>query len=144
MITAPAPLLVRRNQRSEIRRAIRIGCRVMESRRFSLVADRTVDLSPEGMLVRSVAGLEVGDEVVVSFRATDFGIWFDSIASVTRILHGRRPGDAGRCFGLRFLTLPAVHRLILRGHLRHVPPPLPKRPQRIDYAATIRRIAQSG
>jgi hypothetical protein len=142
LVDAPRPhRVVRRNDRREIRHALRLGCRVVEPRQFSLVADRMVDLSPEGALVRSDAGLEIGEEVVISFRATDFGIWFDSVAEVTRVIHNRRPTDGGRCFGLRFLTLPAVQRLILRGHLRRVPPPLPKRAQRIDYAATIRQIA---
>jgi hypothetical protein len=132
--------LVRKNERREMRRALRFGCKVVDQRKFTLVADRAVDLSPEGMLVPSESGLEVGEELIVSFRATELGLWFDTEARVTRVVHGRRPGDIGRCFGLRFLTLPAVSRLILRGHLRKVPPPLPKRAQRIDYAATIRRI----
>ena len=133
--------LVRKNQRHEMRHAVKLGCRVVDQQKFKMVADRMVDLSPQGMLVRSDAGLEIGEDVIVSFQTTDFGIWFDTEAQVTRVVHNRRYGDPGRCFGLRFLTLPAVSRLILRGNLRRVPPPLPRRAQRIDYAATIRHIA---
>lgn len=133
--------LVRRNQRGEIRRAVRLACKVVDERRFQLVADRIIDLSPQGMQVRSDSLLEIGEELIVSFRATDFGIWFDTEATVARVIHGRRPGDFGRCFGITFRGLPAVSRLILRGHLRHMPPPLPRRAPRIDYAATIRQIA---
>lgn len=136
-----SPLLVRRNQRREIRRAVRLMCRVVDEDAFKLIGDHALDVSPEGMLVRSDARIEVGADVIVSFRATDFGIWFDTDASVARVIHGRRPGDSGRCLGLNFKSLSSVHRLILRGHLRHVPPPLPKRAQRIDYAATIKRLA---
>jgi hypothetical protein len=40
---------------------------------------------------------------------------------VARIVEGRRPGDDGRALGLRLHPLPAVSRLILRGHLRKLP-----------------------
>jgi hypothetical protein len=134
-------LYVRRNQRREIRRAVRVPCRIVDERAFRPIGDRAIDISPEGMLVPTDARLELGESVIVSFRATDLGIWFDTDAEVARIIHGRRPGDIGRCIGLRFQSLSAVHRLILRGYYRHVPPPLPKRAQRIDYAATIRMLA---
>jgi hypothetical protein len=133
-------MLVRKNDRREIRRALRLHCRVVVPHAKSVVADASYDLSPEGMLVRAIEPLYVGDKVEVAFRATDLGIWFDTEAHVARIIRGRRPGDHGVCYGLRFDSLSAVHRLILRGHYRHVPPPLPRRAQRIDYAATVGRI----
>ncbi len=128
-------------QRTAIRRAIKIPCRVVREMDFQLLGTQTLDLSPDGMLLPSEMGVEVGDECVVSFKATELGIWFDTVATVARVLEGRRPTDRGRAVGLRFKTLDAVHRLILRGHLRRVPPPLPAREQRIDYAATIFKIA---
>jgi hypothetical protein len=82
--------------------------------------------------------------------ATNLGIWFDTMAKVSRVVEGRRDGDGGRAVGVRFITLPAVSRLILRGSLRKVPPPLPKRPRvridvvrepPVDYARIIREIA---
>jgi hypothetical protein len=33
-----------------------------------------------------------------------------------------------------------IKRFLLAGHLRRVPPPLPKRPQRIDYRESLRRM----
>ena len=128
-------------QRSAIRRAIKVPCRVVREMDFQLLGTQTLDLSQDGMLIPSEMGVEVGDECVVSFKATELGIWFDTVATVARVLEGRRPTDRGRAVGLRFRTLDAVHRLILRGHLRKVPPPLPAREQRIDYAATIFKIA---
>jgi hypothetical protein len=87
----------------------------------------------------------VGESVIVSFRATDLGLWFDTDAKVTRVLKGRRPGDPkGVAVGLEFGSLEAVSRLILRGYLRHFRPPLPKRDLQIDYAATVRRIMSIG
>jgi hypothetical protein len=133
-------MLVRKNDRREIRRALRLHCRVVVPYGKAIIADTSYDLSPEGMLVRAIEPLSVGDEVEVAFRATDLGIWFDTEAHIARIVHGRRPGDHGKCYGLRFDSLSAVQRLILRGHYRRVPPPLPKRVQRIDYAATVGKI----
>ena len=120
---------------------LRIDCEVVRESDFRLVGHRTLDLSPEGMLVRAADDVHIGEKMLVSFQATPLGIWFDAQAEVIRLVRGRRPEDEGRAFGLRFVDMPPVSRLILRGHLRRVPPPLPKRPRRIDYAATIRSIA---
>jgi hypothetical protein len=104
------------------------------------VSEKALDVSPDGMLVATDVELEPGENVFVSFRATELGIWFDSEACVARVVRGRRPGDRGRGVGVRFSTMPRVKRLILRDHLRHVPPPVPRRTQRIDWAATVRSI----
>lgn len=132
-------LMVRKNERREVRRAVRIKCQVVRERDFSLVSEHAIDVSPDGMLVATDVGdLEPGENVFVTFRATALDIWFDAEAKVRRIVRGRRAGDRG--VGLEFSNLPRVKRLILRGHLRRVPPPLPRRPPRIDYSATIRSI----
>jgi len=135
------------NRRHEMRRRARLGCRVRNPDTWSLVGDRTVDLSPQGMLLLSDERIEEGSELVVSFQATELPIWFDTLACVTRIVEGRRPGDPGRALGLRFQTLPAVSRLILRGHLRKLPPapaqrepPLALRPRDPDYAHVVKEI----
>lgn len=136
------PLLVRKNERREIRRAVRIKCQVVRERDFSLVSEQALDLSPDGMLVATdIPDLEPGENVLVTFRATPLDIWFDTEAEVTRLVRGRREGDRERGVGLRFSSLSGVKRLILRGHLRRVPPPVPRRPARIDWTATIRSIA---
>lgn len=135
------PFLVRKNERREVRRAVRIQCQVVRERDFSLVSEDALDLSPDGMLVATDKELEPGENVFVTFRATQLGIWFDTEARVARLVRGRRPGDRGRGAALSFSTLSRVKRFILRGHLRRIPPPLPKRPQRIDWTATIRSIA---
>jgi PilZ domain len=141
---------VYRNKRREIRRAMRMGCRVVRESNLRLVGDRTLDLSPEGLLVLSDERVDPNEELIVSFMATNLGIWFDTMAKVSRVVEGRRDGDGGRAVGVRFTSLPAVSRLILRGSLRKVPPPLPKRPRvridlvrppPVDYARIIREIA---
>ena len=128
-------------QRRAIRRAVRIPCRVVRSLDAQLLGTQTLDLSPDGMLVPCDAGAEIGDACLVTFTFTDLSIRFAAEATIARVLQGRRPGDPGRAVGLRFQNFDAVKRLILSGHLRKIPPPLPQREQRIDYAATIWQIA---
>jgi PilZ domain len=136
------------NRRREMRRRVRLACRVRRMDDWRLLGDRTLDLSPEGMLVLSDERVDEGLDLVVSFQATELPIWFDACAKLTRIVEGRRPGDAGRALGVRFETLPAVSRLILRGFLRRHPltsaqrePPLDIAAlSGIDYAGQVQRV----
>jgi len=93
-------------------------------------------------MVPSEADVDLGEELMISFRATDFGVLFATSGRVARIVEGRRASDRGRCLGVSF-RLGAIARHILRGGLRRVPPPLPRRERerRIDYAKTVREIA---
>jgi len=136
------------NRRREMRRHVRLACRVRRMDDWRLLGDRTLDLSPEGMLVLSDERVDEGLDLVVSFQATELPIWFDACAKITRVVEGRRPGDPGRALGLRFETLPAVSRLILRGYLRRHPlthaqrePPLDIAAlSGIDYASQVHRF----
>ncbi|MBX3231056.1 MAG: PilZ domain-containing protein [Labilithrix sp.] len=112
-------------------------CQIVREKDFRLVAETALDVSPDGMLLATEMDLEPGENVFVSFRATELGIWFDSEAKVARVIRGRRPGDKGRGVGITFSTMSRVKRLILRNHLRRVPPPVPRRTQRIDWSATV-------
>jgi len=136
------------NRRGEIRRALRLGCRVRRADNLRIVGDRAIDLSPKGMLLISDERLGCGTDLQVSFMSTDFPIWFDTRATMVRVIEGRRPGDSGRALGIRFESLPSVARLILRGHLQKLPPttpqrvvPLDLRPKRDpDYGRVVRDI----
>ena len=135
------------NRRREMRRLVRLACRVRRMEDWRLLGDRALDLSPEGMLVLSDERVVEGTELVVSFQATELPIWFDACAKITRIIEGRRPGDPGRALGVHFETLPAVSRLILRGFLRRHPmTPAQREPPLdvlqlagLDYAAQVHR-----
>jgi hypothetical protein len=136
------------DRRREVRHSARVSCRVVRRADWHVLGIRTVDLSPEGMLVVSNERADKGSELLVSFQATELPIWFDTRAVVTRIVEGRRRGDEGRALGVRFESLAAVPRLIMRGHLRKLPRPLPLRdpPQEfgpeeecVDYANLLRR-----
>ena len=127
------------NQRALLRRAIQLECQVVRERDFKLLGQRTFDVSPDGMLVKSDMDVLTGEELLVSFKGPRTGTYFDVSASVARVVHGRRPGDTGRCLGISFERMDEIDRLMLRANLRGLPPPLPKRSQRVDYAASIRR-----
>ena len=81
--------------------------------------------------------------MLVTFRATHLDLWFDTDATVVRINECRRDEDRARTLGLRFDSLDDIAKKMLHASWRHVPPPLPKRTHRMDYAATIRDVASS-
>jgi hypothetical protein len=139
------------NRRREMRRRVRLACRVRRTDDWRLMGDRTLDLSPQGMLLLSEETADLGLDVVVSFQATELPIWFDTFARVTRVVEGRRPSDGGRALGIHFETLPAVSRLILRGFLGRHPlteaqrsVPLDRMPAVVvDYASQVHQALES-
>jgi hypothetical protein len=137
------PTLVPVRQRRALRRAIRVECQVVRERDFRLVGSRALDLSPMGMLVMAQERVLTGEPLIVTFRLPRSSHWFDAEALVSRVVHGRRPGDLGRCFGVEFETLQPDAQWFLRDALRGVPPPLPMRERRVDYAASVHLAALS-
>jgi hypothetical protein len=135
---------VHKNERREVRRKLSMACRVVRESDYKLLGTRAIDVSPDGILVMTIRDAAAGERVLVSFKATELGIWFDAQGTIARVVHGRRPGDQGRCVAVRFANLDPVRRFILRGCLKRASPPLPQREPRIDYAATVRRIAANG
>ena len=135
--------LVHARQRRALRSAVRVDCQVVRENDFRLIGSRGVDLSPTGMLVMAQEPVLTGESVLVSFRLPRSAYWFDAMGTVARVVHGRRPGDLGRCLGLAFDALEEDVECFLRGALRRIPPPLPTRERRVDYAATVRRAALS-
>jgi hypothetical protein len=134
--------LALRNDRRSTRHAAKLVCQVVREGDFRLIARRTIDVSAEGMrVVLGDVDVKVGEALLVSFQVTPFGLWFDVEGKVARVIAGRRPGDRGRrAMGVK-LDLPAVTRLILRGAIRKIPPPVPARAQRIDWARTVKLMA---
>ncbi len=134
-------IFVRRRQRTSMRRSVRVECQVVREHDFKRVGNRAIDLSPDGMLLLSDARVLTGEDLVISFRAPSTRVWLDCTATVARVVHGRRPGDWGTCLGISFESMDRATRALLTRELRGLPPPLPARTVRIDYAATVRRVA---
>jgi hypothetical protein len=135
--------LVHAQQRRILRRSVRVDCQVVRERDFRLVGSRSLDLSPMGMLVMAQERVLTGEPLIVAFRLPFSDHWFDTEATVARVIHGRRPGDLGRSFGVSFESLEEGAQAFIRSALRGVPPPLPARSRRVDYAATVALAALS-
>lgn len=118
-------------RRRPIRHCVRSWCQVVRERDFRLIADSIQDLSVDGMRVGPADPVLTGETLLVSFQIPGFGIWIDTEAVVTRVIHGRRPGEDTRSLGLEFCELSPWHRYVLQQALSKVPPkPLGARPGR--------------
>lgn len=134
-------VLVPVSQRRTFRHAVHVECQVVREHDFRLLAETTIDLSTGGMMVLSGERVLTGEDVLVTFKAPNLRTWFDAEATVARVIHGRRPGDHfGRALGIRFKRLDSVSRSYLRAGLAGLPPSIPTRERRIDYAETVTRI----
>ena len=105
------------------------------------VSERTiyrdvVDLSATGALVGPADPALTGERILVSFRIPRSTVWVDAEATVTRVIHGRRPGEFSRSLAIEFDDLEALPRFMLQEALRVVPPAPPK-------SAPGRRSSQS-
>lgn len=121
----------RESVRRSFRRFVRLDCQVVREHDFRLVADLALDLSTKGMLVRSRTRVLTGEEVIVTFKPPRTNHFVDATAVVTRVLHGRRPGDHGLCLGLEFDRLSQDDEAILFESLRGLAAPEPLRPPRM-------------
>ncbi len=131
-VFGPAP----KSPRQSSRHTVRIECQVVRERDFTLIADRVVDLSSSGALVGPADPALTGERILVSFRIPRSTVWVDADATVSRVVHGRRPGEFSRALAIEFDGLDAQPRFMLEQALRVVPPAPPK-------SAPGRRTSQS-
>lgn len=129
------------SDRRSVRRSVFVDCQVVRERGFRLIGERGVDLSTGGMLLLSDRSVTVGEELLATFRVPGTQRWIDTLATVVRVVHGRRRGDVGPAIGLSFAALDTVDNLLVRGALLRHPPVFPARTPRIDYVATAAFIA---
>ncbi len=116
--------------RRAFRRYVRIDCELVRVHDFVQIGDLALDLSTDGMLVRATRRVLTGEEVVVTFKPPRSNEWFDAVGVVSRVLHGRRPGDYGPSIGVEFTGLSDDARALLFRHLRGLAAPDPLRPPR--------------
>ena len=116
--------------RASFRRYVRIDCQVVREHDFRLIGDLMLDLSTAGALIRARERVLTGEEVIVSFKPPRSNVWFDAQGVVTRVLHGRRPGDYGLSFGIEFVNLGKDDERRLFEHLRGLSAPDAQRPPR--------------
>ncbi|HYQ42415.1 MAG TPA: PilZ domain-containing protein [Polyangiaceae bacterium] len=129
--------------RGTSRHTVKIACQVVRERDFRLVADRMVDLSATGALVGPADPALTGERILVSFRIPRSSVWIDAEATVTRVVHGRRPGEFSRSLAIEFDDLEAFPRFMLEEALRSVPPAPPKSaPGRRSSPSLVRGLLQ--
>jgi len=115
-----------KSPRQSSRHTVKIECQVVRERDFSLIADRVVDLSASGALVGPADPALTGERILVSFRIPRSTLWVDAEATVSRVVHGRRPGEFSRSLAISFDQLEPLQRFMLEEALRIVPPAPPK------------------
>jgi len=134
-------ILVGKTQRRSVRRAVDVPCSAISTQGYRELGSRVLDMSTQGMLVACDDFVQLGDQLMVIFRTPTGGVWLDAEAEVARIIHGWRAQDPGYCMGLRFTYLERPDRNELLCRLAGLPPPIPQRRRKVDYAETVWRIA---
>lgn len=131
-------ILARSTPRHAFRRFVRLDCQIVREHDFVSLSDLALDLSTDGMLVRTTSRVLTGEEIVFAFRPPRSNRWIDGVATVARVVHGRRPGDRGRALGLQFSGLARRDTEHLWECLRGLPPPSPLRdPRGIPVVAAL-------
>ena len=141
-LDADSSFLVLASDRRSARRSVRIACEVVRERDFRRIGAKVLDLSMSGLLVETDDKVLTGEPVIVSFRAPKSEVWIDAQGTIARVVHGRRDHDHKRSFGVHLEGVDIKAKLALAASLRRVPPAKPRRAERVDYAATVRRIGK--
>lgn len=131
--------------RRPARHTVHMPCQIVRERDFRLVADRTENLSTWGMLVSPAEPVVTGERVFVSFRIPGTKHYLDTMATVTRVVHGRRPTEYQRMLGLEFDELSPFDRFRLRRALcaRPIAPPGVRRGRRHPTLDLSKLLAKS-
>ena len=138
-----SPVAARKPERKAFRREVLLRCQIVREKDFKLVSDLAFDMSEEGMLVSTGTRVMTGEDLLVSFRAPRSNQWFDCQARVARVIHGRRPGDRGRCLGLTFEGLDGDRKAALGRLLRGLPAAEPARAWALSSFAGRTKKAQA-
>ncbi|MBX3213781.1 MAG: PilZ domain-containing protein [Labilithrix sp.] len=113
------------SRRGASRREVVLPCQAVREHDFKLIADRTLDVSIDGLLLPLRTRVLTGESLIVSFAIP--GLWIDAEATVARVVHGRRPGDDGLAVGVIFDHIAPSARAALAAFLHGRRAPLPRR-----------------
>ena len=108
------------------RHVLRTSCQLVREHDFRLVADRLIDLSVSGVLVAPADPVLTGERLLLSFQLPQSEYWIDAEAIVTRVIHGRRPGEHTRALALTFDGISGLSRYMIRHSLDYLPPAPPR------------------
>lgn len=80
----------------------------------TIISDRALDVSSNGLRVRAIAELRVGAPVRLKLRIPGSGVWVEGEGEVARRIEGRRSSDEGRAYGIRFRRMSPLSRQLVR------------------------------
>lgn len=104
------------DRRHSRRHPVDVGCHAVTDYDFFLLGDQIVDLSEDGLLLRSDGTpAEVGELVLVSFQPPESDQWIDAEARIVRLVTGQTGGAPG--IGLRLEPLPPFEQGLLAASL---------------------------
>lgn len=122
------------------RHLLRLPCQVVRERDFRLIADRLDNLSLTGLSVSPAEPVLTGEKLIVSFRLPHEAIWVDAEVRVTRVIHGRRPGEDVRSLGLAFEHLDFQAQRAIARELSQTPVAPPGRSMRDEQSERVGRV----
>lgn len=128
------------SDRRAIRHEIALECHVVAEHGFRDIGGPTLDVSIKGVRVRSDAQVDVGEPVILTIRLPHTRTYVDAQGRVARVERGVRDGDHGRAIAIEFTAMDPVDRAMLDGAIQALPPSLPRRHLRKDYAGSLRSL----
>jgi hypothetical protein len=114
------------DRRRAARVPVELECQCVDGD-FVLLGDRLVDLSRDGVLLRSMESASVGDAVTLSFRIPGSTQWIDAEARVVRQLTGTQPNAPG--LALELVELGPFEQELLAGALERLRAIRPRKPR---------------
>lgn len=129
--------LASRQDRRSMRRAAKLDCYVVAKKGFRTLRGTTLDVSEEGLRVATDLDVTIGEKVVLALCLPNGRSWVDARGRVVRIERGVRAGDDGPAVAIELTEMDPIDRGLLRGSLASIPPPIPRRGLRVDYAASV-------
>lgn len=131
--------LAYRTDRRATRHAVKLDCHVVAEQGFRPIRGQTLDVSAQGIRIATETEVAVGETVVLAMRLPHGRHWVDAHGRVTRVERGVRQGDPGRAVAIEFTAMEPADRAMLVGAVERLPPPVPRRVLRHDYAASVRQ-----
>lgn len=130
------------DERTARRHSLRVDCQVYRDRDLLPLCGEVVDISLSGIQLRAEELPGLGDRVWINFRPprTDRTLRVEGV--VTRVTAGRRRNERGETVGIEFKELTPEAHAGLCVMLRRLPPTVPQRKSRLDYADAVRRVTE--
>lgn len=126
-----------RQDRKSMRRAAKLDCFVVARKGFRSLRGTTLDVSEEGVRVGTDLDVKPGESVALALCLPNGRSWVDARGTVVRVERGLRAGDPGPAIAIQITSMDPIDRGLLRGSLASIPPPIPRRETRVDYAASV-------